>query len=164
MDREKCKCGKLLIPAYGPSTSKILLIGEFPGMDEIMKGIPFIGRTGDILRAECAKAGLDISRCRLTNLWQHDKDEKGCDITIHLRAMAKELKGKKFALLMGSDLTQEIWGQGVMELSGLEVKSELFPKTRLFVSPNPAIVMHGPVGELRLALERFTEAVNDAKI
>ena len=158
MAREKCKCGKMIIPARGPASAKILLVGEFPGMDEIIKGIPFIGRTGDILGTECSRAGLDLSKCRVTNLWYHAKDEKGCDVDLHKTALAKEMKGKDYILLMGSDLTKLFFGKGVMELSGLEVKNEMFPKARIFVSTNPAQLMHGPVGEFRLALSRFTEA------
>jgi uracil-DNA glycosylase len=162
MNRNACKCGKLLIPPVGLSTSKVMLVGEFPGTAEIIKGIPFIGPTGDILKAEMARAGLTFISTWLTNLWRHAKDEKGCDVTLHMNALAQEMKGREFVLLMGSDLTKILWNTGVMELSGLEMKHDLFPGTRLFVSPNPAIVMHGPVGEFRLAVERFAHAVNGA--
>ncbi len=149
-----------MIPAVGPTSSKVLLIGEFPGKDEIIRGIPFIGVTGEILKTESVRAGLDLSSCRLTNLWYHAKDEKGCDMKLHLNVMAKEFKGKKFVLLMGSDLTKALFERGVMDLAGLERKSDRFPGIRFFVSPNPAILLHGPVGEFRLSLNRFVEAIN----
>lgn len=158
--RDVCKCGKLFIEPGGVPGGKILLVGEFPGREEIMKGIPFVGPTGEILKAELALAGLPYHQVRVTNLWQHAKDEKGCDVNIHKTMMAKEFRGKTHVLLMGSDLTKLLFGAGVMELSGLEMKHEMFPDVRLFVSPNPALVMHGPVGEFRLAMTRFVSAIN----
>lgn len=160
MERSRCKCGKQLIQAIGPVSSDFLLIGEFPGHHEIVQGIPFVGPTGDILRGELARAGLSYHDCRLTNLWQHAKDEKECDIALHLNVLAKEMLKRPYILLMGSDLTKLFFNTGVMELSGLEIKHDSFPKSRIFVSPNPAIVMHGPVGEFRLAIERFVEAAH----
>ena len=50
MTRANCpQCKKLLIPAYG--TGCVLLVGEFPGFEEVKRGVPFVGRTGDVLRA-----------------------------------------------------------------------------------------------------------------
>lgn len=161
MNRQTCKkCGKLFIDAGGRPDSKILLVGEFPGRDETIKGVPFVGKTGDILKAEMALAGLPYANVRVTNLWQHAKDEKGCDVDMHKNMMAKEFRGKTHILLMGSDLTKLLFDTGVMELSGLEMKHDMFPGVRLFVSPNPALAMHGPIGEFRLAMTRFVEAIN----
>lgn len=160
--RQTCKiCGKQLIPSYGPTSSKILIAGEFPGTQEIIRGIPFIGKTGDILKAEATRAGLNILSCRLTNLWQHAKDEENCDVEWHIQQLVREMRGKTHILLMGSDLTYHLLGgKSVMDLTGMEVKSDMFPKQRIFVSVNPAFLFHGPVGELRLALGRFVESLD----
>src|SRR3990167_974895 len=153
--RPKCEiCGDKLVEPSGPINAKILLVGEFPGHEEQISGHPFVGKVGEILRNESIIAGLDLTMCRITNLWQHVKNEKGCDIEWHLKMMSKEFKNKKFVLLMGSDLTKVLFKKGVMELSGLEVPSDLFPKQRIFVSPNPAQLLHGPLGEWRLSLKR----------
>jgi hypothetical protein len=77
-----------------------------------------------------------------------------------MNALAKEIKGKTHVLIMGSDITRILWDCGVMDISGLEMKHELFPGVRFFISPNPAQVLHGPVGELRLAFTKFAEAIN----
>ena len=159
--RSKCpNCEKLMIAPVGPNTAKLVLVGTFPGQQEIMRGIPFCGPSGDILRSELARAGIPIGNCRITNLWQHAKDEKGCDVKWHVNQMAKEIAGREFALLMGHDIAKALFDCGIMEISGLEMSHELFPKVRIFMSPNPADLIREPVGEFRLALNRLTEAMN----
>lgn len=51
----------------GPANAQYLLIGEALGMWEAMKGRPFIGPTGQMLRKMLGQAGIDLSLCRITN-------------------------------------------------------------------------------------------------
>lgn len=161
MNRTPCpKCHKMLVMPRGPEKAKLLLIGEFPGYEEIRQGFPFVGNSGEILRSELLRAGLAMNDCRLTNLWLHDKDEKNCDMAWHLDRMVKEFKGRTHILLMGSDVVSALLGESVSNRAGLPVKIPEFPKIRFWVSPNPAVVFHGPVGDFRMSIERF---VKDAK-
>ena len=53
-------------PVYIPN-SKILFVGEAPGKEEDIKGEPFIGESGKILR-ECAKkVGINMQKVSITN-------------------------------------------------------------------------------------------------
>lgn len=154
--RETCpKCGKDLVLAAGNPKSKILLVGEYPGSAEIMQGVPFVGESGKILAAELMRVGIQLAQCRATNLWQHVKNE--CDLDWHKNQMTREFKGRQWVLLMGSEVSKVLFDKGVMELSGIEMKHKLFPHVRMMVSPNPAQLLHGSVGEFRLALQRFRE-------
>lgn len=158
MNRERCpNCGKLLVDPFGNQSSAYLIAGEFPGYEELRMGTPFCGKAGEILQAELARAGLSVANFRITNLWLHAMNEKECDMAWHLDHLTKEMKGKKAVLLMGSELSKVFFHRGIMEMSGLEVKNEAFPKTRFMMSPNPALLFHGPVGEFRLAVSRFAE-------
>lgn len=157
--RTPCKkCGKLLVPAAGPVKSKILLVGEFPGFEEVRQGIPFVGRTGEVLDNELRRAGLQMRNCRVTNLWLHDRDEE-CDPKWHLNQLVKEFKGRTHVLLMGSELISALLGNHVMDYSGCHITVPEFKGVRFWVSPNPAIVFHSSVGEVRLAVTRFVEDV-----
>ena len=65
-------CGtENIVPASGSKSSPILIIGAYPGVEEIAKGRPFVGGTGEIFRIELAKVGIDMRGARLCNLWQH---------------------------------------------------------------------------------------------
>jgi hypothetical protein len=70
------------------------------------------------------------------------------------------MRGKKVVLFMGSELSKMFFDCGIMDISGLEVPSELFPGVRIFASPNPATAAREAVGELRLAIERFAEVAS----
>lgn len=54
---------------YGPSTAKIAIVGEAPGETEALLGIPFVGRSGKFLTSLLLTAGIDKSRCYLTNVF-----------------------------------------------------------------------------------------------
>ena len=154
--RQTCPvCGKLLVQPNGNLKSPILIVGEFPGLEEVKRGIAFVGRTGEVLQQELARQGIQVMTCALTNLWLHQKDEKGCDPRWHLDQLVKQFTGRTHAILMGSDVTSAILGSKVMALAGLQVKIPDFPKLRVWVSPNPAIVFRSPIGDLRLSIERF---------
>ena len=160
------KCGKLLIPPFGNPASPYLLVGDFPGYHESIAGVPFAfrrkpteTRSGDILRDELNRVGISLQTVLLTNLWQHQKDEKGCDLNLHLDQLTPLFSDRTHVLLMGSDVTQALLGVKVNVVSGLQVKVPGFSKVRFWVSPNPSLAMSQPIGEFRLALSRFSEDV-----
>lgn len=170
------KCGKLLIAPYGNPTSPYLLVGDFPGYQETVQSIPFAfrkpqqgyrqesPRSGDVLKDELNRVGINFNMCLLTNLWQHQKDEKECDINLHLDQLVTMFRDRTHVLLMGSEVTQALLGVKVNMVSGLQVPFPGFKKIHFWVSPNPALAMSQPIGELRLAFQRFSEDVNSKKI
>lgn len=163
MARRECPmCGRLEVPFYGPPKSEILLLGEYPGGEELKQGIPFIGNTGDILNKELAKIGIQMQSCRRGNLWQHGK-YKDCDIEYHMeRVVFEVMDHRKYVLMMGSDCIKAFLNKAVFDVSGLEVKVTLFPgDTRVIASPNPALLIHDTVGEFRLALRAFKGVIYD---
>lgn len=73
----KCRdCGlwetakNVCIPGHGPEDAKIVVIGEAPGHEEDRRGLPFQGRSGQLLRSELKAAKLgepfitNVVRCR----------------------------------------------------------------------------------------------------
>lgn len=47
-----------LVPGEGSASAKVLFLGEAPGKNEAVTGRPFIGRSGQLLRASIRAAGL----------------------------------------------------------------------------------------------------------
>jgi hypothetical protein len=109
------------------------------------------------LKDELNRVGIGLQSVLLTNLWQHQKDEKGCDLHLHLNKLTTLFNDRTHVLLMGSDVTQALLGVKVNVVSGLQVQVPGFSKVRFWVSPNPSLAMSQPIGELRLALARFAE-------
>ncbi|MEX0912825.1 MAG: uracil-DNA glycosylase [Gemmatimonadota bacterium] len=61
-----------VVPGSGPSSPRVLLVGEAPGATEDREGVPFVGRSGALLESMLAVAGLsrdavfiaNVVRCR----------------------------------------------------------------------------------------------------
>ena len=187
--RKPCPhCGKLLIAPMGNPKSPYLLVGDFPGYAETVQGLPFAfgqpnsykkeTRAGDILKDELTRVGIMLNQVLITNMWQHQKDWKieiipaktargkdkehkveACPSNWHLDELVRLFEGRTHVLLMGSEVTQALIGENVQAVSGTRVKVNGFPKIHFWVSPNPSLAFSQPIGELRLALERFSEDV-----
>jgi uracil-DNA glycosylase family 4 len=163
--RKRCeKCGKLIINPMGNPQAPYLLVGEYPGKMENIQGLPFAFRqkptqtfAGDILQTELTRAGIMLNTVLVTNIWQHQKDEKECDPAWHVDEVAKLFADRTHVLLMGSEATEAFLGVKVNQVSGLKVDVPGFRKVRFWASPNPGLAYSQPIGELRLALRRFSE-------
>ena len=57
----------------GPKDAKLVLVGEQPGNEEDINGIPFIGPAGQVLNRALIETGLDRSQIYLTNAVKHFK-------------------------------------------------------------------------------------------
>jgi uracil-DNA glycosylase len=168
---ERCpKCGKILVAPFGNPASPYLAVGDFPGYQETIQNVPFAfrkpngyrmesPRSGDVLKDELTRVGLSLNQFLLTNLWQHQKDEKGCDLNLHLNQLVRLFKDRTHVLLMGSEVTQALLGVKVNAVSGLQVEVPGFKKVHFWASPNPALAMSQPIGELRLAFTRFADDI-----
>ena len=59
---------KNLVFADGNPEARIMLVGEAPGRDEDIQGLPFVGRSGQLLDRMLAAIGLDRTKVYITNV------------------------------------------------------------------------------------------------
>jgi uracil-DNA glycosylase family 4 len=57
-----------LVFADGNPKSRLMLIGEAPGRDEDLEGLPFVGRSGKLLDLMLAAVGLDRTQVYIANI------------------------------------------------------------------------------------------------
>ncbi|HRK71464.1 MAG TPA: uracil-DNA glycosylase [Micropepsaceae bacterium] len=57
-----------LVFADGNSQAPLMLVGEAPGRDEDLAGLPFVGASGQLLDRILAAAGLDRTKVYITNV------------------------------------------------------------------------------------------------
>src|SRR2546423_2612149 len=57
----------------GPTSARLVLVGEQPGNDEDLQGEPFIGPAGRILDTALSQAGIDRGDAYVTNAVKHFK-------------------------------------------------------------------------------------------
>jgi len=74
----------------GADHARIMLIGEQPGMQEDIQGLPFVGPAGGLLDRALEEAQLDRSTLYLTNTVKHFKYELRGKLRLHKRANAAE--------------------------------------------------------------------------
>ena len=56
-----------IVNGDGPEDAGVLFVGEAPGANEDAEGVPFVGRSGDVLDDELRDAGLAREDVRITN-------------------------------------------------------------------------------------------------
>ena len=63
-----CKSRKNVVPGVGNEHAKLVLIGEAPGADEDIQGIPFVGKAGKHLDKILAAAGFKKEELYICNI------------------------------------------------------------------------------------------------
>lgn len=56
------------VPGVGNPAAQIMFVGEGPGKDEDMQGVPFVGRAGQLLTSLLRKIGIQRSDVYITNV------------------------------------------------------------------------------------------------
>jgi len=164
-DQFECSiCGSSqVVPPVGNLKSPVLIVGKYPGTEEIKEGIPMVGPMGNILKQELFVLGMDLKQTRRMNLWQHPPNNNPDCYQHGVDTVLMESKGRKAILLLGDDVvSQFLPGKSVMSIAGLVMESPFFTAP-VVASPNPAIVFQksGKVGEVRFSLHQFVKLVSE---
>ncbi|WP_282438649.1 UdgX family uracil-DNA binding protein [Sinorhizobium psoraleae] len=104
---ERCdlyKNATQLVFGEGPIDARVVLVGEQPGDREDLAGHPFVGPAGRVLDECLHEAGVDRSRCYLTNAVKHFKFEQRGKRRLHSRPNAGEIQ--RCAWWLGAELEQ----------------------------------------------------------
>jgi uracil-DNA glycosylase len=75
----------------GPSTARIVMVGEQPGDKEDLAGKPFVGPAGGLLTRALEDAGIDRSDVYITNAVKHFKFEERGKRRIHKKPSETEI-------------------------------------------------------------------------
>ena len=65
------------VPPEGSLDSRIAIIGEAPGYEEIEQGKPFVGRSGQLLNDLLVRARIPRNSCYITNVFKQQVVKKG---------------------------------------------------------------------------------------
>lgn len=57
-----------VVPGSGPADASVMFIGEGPGPDEDVQGLPFIGKAGKVLRGVISEVGISFDDVYFANL------------------------------------------------------------------------------------------------
>ncbi len=82
----------------GPSSARLLLVGEQPGDKEDLAGRPFVGPAGQLLDRALAQAGIDRDKTYVTNAVKHFKFMPRGKIRLHQKPNSGEIAACRFWL------------------------------------------------------------------
>ncbi|MCU6498363.1 UdgX family uracil-DNA binding protein [Rugamonas sp. A1-17] len=79
------------VPGVGSSRARIMLVGEQPGDQEDLQGLPFVGPAGALLDKALSEAGVNRDSIYLTNAVKHFKWELRGKRRLHKTPAQKEI-------------------------------------------------------------------------
>ena len=154
-------CASPVCSPYGHSDT-LLIVGEFPGDEEMLQGRPFASNrrfmtAGRVFKEEMNLEGMALNEFRVTNLWLHKPNDKENCWQAGYNHVLEEAKGKQAILLVGSDVVSTFTNYKVSDVSGLQVDSAILSAPIIMAMVNPASAMvigHG-LGEVRFAVQKW---------
>ncbi len=149
------KTAKNLVLFDGNIKSKLMIIGEAPGHDEDIKGLPFVGRAGELLNKMLTAIQLNRNDVYITNVvpWRPPQNRTPTDQEIleFLPFLQRQIEiiNPKFIYLLGGTAAKAILSTplSVGKLRGdwHEYKSINMEKSvKVLVSYHPAFLLRSP--------------------
>ena len=137
----------------GNPKSKIMLIGEAPGSNEDLEGLPFVGRAGALLDKMLGSISLDRKSVYISNIINYRPPENRRptdeEMSRYLPFIKKhiEIIAPKILILLGSTAMNALIGNDVVisKVRGQWIEKEFGQyKTSVIVTFHPAFLMRQP--------------------
>ncbi len=147
------KKAKNIVFSDGNPNSKVMIIGEGPGANEDIEGIPFVGRAGQLLDKMLQAINLDRTKVYITNVVNYRPPENRKpteeEILRYLPFLVKhiEIIKPKILVLLGSTALNSILGSEkvISKARGIWVTKKIGSwKTNVIASFHPAYLMRQP--------------------
>ena len=152
-----------LVFADGTPGSRVMFVGEAPGREEDLQGLPFVGRSGRLLDRMLAAIGLDRSSVYIANVvpWRPPgnrtptpQETAACRPFIERQI---ELCAPDFLICLGAPAAAELMGnrEGILKFRGRWHEFDTGEKKiRAMASLHPAYLLRQPL-QKRLAWRDF---------
>ena len=159
----------------GNPFAKIMIIGEGPGANEDLEGVPFIGRTGELLDKMLLSINLDRDNVYISNVVNYRPPENRSpteeEITRYLPYLTKhiEIINPKILILLGSTALNAVMGgnQAISDVRGKWIDKKIGRcGTSVIASFHPAFLMRQPDQKSMswIDLKMIRKKISDLKI
>ena len=159
----------------GNPNSKIMIVGEGPGANEDLEGLPFIGKTGELLDKMLLSINLDRENVYITNVINYRPPENRKpteqEIAKYLPYLIKhiEIIDPKILILLGSSALSAVVGdeQKISEIRGRWIDKKIGKSNAsVIVSFHPAFLMRQPDQKAMswIDLKMIRKKISDLKI
>ena len=166
------------VPGEGPTSARMMLVGEQPGDQEDFAGRPFVGPAGQLLDRALSAAGIDRSEVYVTNAVKHFKYELRGKRRLHKKPAELEIAAchawyesevatvqPALIVALGATAVRAVLGHALPILANrgtlIEPHNELLQSTRVLVTVHPSYLLR-VLPEARDA--EFGKFVEDLKI
>jgi DNA polymerase len=135
------------VPGTGPVPADVMIVGEAPGFNEDMQGLPFVGAAGKLLDTLLARIGLGRETVFITNVLKcrppqnRDPMPNEAEACLpYLRAQFKLVQPKAVVILGRHALERMLPGIGPIS----RVHGEFFERSGVAFMPvyHPAAALH----------------------
>ena len=158
----------------GPSTARVVLVGEQPGDQEDRQGRPFVGPAGRLLDEALQEAGLARGSVYVTNVVKHFSFEPRGKARIHKKPRASEVRAclpwleaelsvihPEVLVLLGATAAQAVFGPAfrITRERGKPLATALAPI--VIATAHPSAILRAPDSAARE--HAFRELVADLR-
>jgi DNA polymerase len=146
----------------GPVSADILFVGEQPGDQEDLAGLPFVGPAGQLFDAALEEAGIDRKRTYVTNAVKHFKFQQRGKRRLHSKPDGDEIKACRWWLeqelelvrpsltvALGATAARSLFGKVVTITSLRGRPHELADGSECWVTIHPSALLRAPDEEAR---------------
>jgi DNA polymerase len=147
------KASTNIVFSDGNPEAKIMIIGEGPGANEDLEGIPFIGRTGELLDKMLLSINLDRDNVYISNVVNYrppdNRNPTNEEIVRYLPFLVKhiEIINPQILILLGSTALNAIIDNNktISNVRGKWIEKKIgICNTSVIVSFHPAFLMRQP--------------------
>jgi uracil-DNA glycosylase len=141
----------------GGKQARLMLVGEQPGDQEDLAGLPFVGPAGKVLDRALTDAGIDRKKVYVTNAVKHFKFEARGKKRIHKkpseheidachRWLERELDSIAPALVvaLGATAARALLGRATAIGANRGKLKELTPQCKLLITVHPSFLLRVP--------------------
>jgi uracil-DNA glycosylase family 4 len=147
-----CEERNKIVFGSGSAKADLVFVGEGPGRDEDMQGLPFVGRAGKLLTQMIEAMGLtrdnvyiaNVVKCRPPNNRPPEKDEVATCIPFLLRQL--EVIHPKVIVCLGSTAAQNLLGT-IKSISHFRGQWFDFRGMQLMATYHPAYLLRNPAAK-----------------
>ncbi len=152
----------------GPRDANLMIVGEQPGDQEDLAGLPFVGPAGQVFRAAAGRVGLDADSAYLTNAVKHFKFQQRGKRRIHQNPSVREidhcawwlrtevaLVKPRLIVAMGASATRALTGSGTNLLKRRSTVETGVDDVPVFITVHPSHLLRLPDSERASAEAKF---------
>ena len=175
----QCPLGALAtqaVPGAGPLRAALMFVGEQPGDQEDLRGLPFVGPAGQLLDRALAQAGIAREAVYLTNAVRHFKHELRGKRRIHKTPTQQEalacrhfldeeiaLVQPRALVALGATAARSLLGHAVAVLSERGNWHERGDGLRVLVTLHPSALLRMEPAQQPAAFEAFVRDLAQAR-